>query len=978
MVYRLNRRTFGINWYSGKNTTDSMGPQAFLLTQLKDDELLIKYLVNKGTNPNDKQKDLNLFGKCTLPKLLDLLEENHCIQEILHPKRLFKVFFDIDDKLGVLNLEDCKRVILEQFPGAAMQICGYQVPEKSSWHIVLSNYTAEFKDLHLLQSFALLHKATLGFDESVYTTHRAMKCINQSKPKKHVARYIEGSTSISKHLIQVDFDEQATSITTLTFPELPKIIKEKGPRSRVPDFVLDIPDFEGAKIDPDFFFYDAKPLDILNNIPHSANEPLGHNVVWRIMVWCYRRGLTFNEFMAWNGQKDNSNDRIERYHGYWQDVANNEWTVSDSFMEAIYAKVFPSALKSKALKKFNASMRVTPTHTSKQQYLSAADIRHVKFNVLATGMGSNKTGAVCDYLSQFHDARIVWITPRITLAHNTEGRLAEEQLGFVNYKTVVDKKSLDTYKRLIVSPCSLHYIKKPYDIVVVDESETVLSMYVDDTLHKTKKGNNLVGNLLAFKSLMEAGRCNFMDAFVSNMTMDVIKSINYKPDVQEQLVGHVNIVKNTLPDDFEPRKMLYISDKPDQPAATTFYKNIVQDLRDNKKLYVFIPRKSVKTDIWAVQNFAEHIAMVMDWQIGKEIKVYHGDRPAHENSELVNPDDVWGSDTVRLVVANTKITVGVNFSKKNVFHRVYARYESWVSPRDFFQAIYRIRHPIDNEIVFMSVSQKRPGVANRIEPVQVAQVADLHAAIVNNAQLEKDMAAVSSRTIVFDMFRKLANISIGDCPDYFYHVDPVIKSIAESGWSFSWKNVAEIDDQCMEAYIDGELSNPNWEEWLGIRKRFFLAKFKTLSEELMQDIWDDNAEDFMDKIKSFYETDVKHVLHDLLSHNNMDLRQRTPFNVRATIPDAMRTRIKEHYRQLRELKVGNATMLSKLINVYFNKTVVKQCFEPNQVKIDGKRYPNLSWTELAAYFSVYDAWVNPEPAVDDYVLEMSDDEMDCS
>ncbi|KAJ3345330.1 hypothetical protein GGF32_008498, partial [Allomyces javanicus] len=278
MVYKLAKTAFGLDWFAGKASPDSIGPQAHVLSQLQDTEVLIKRLVSSGTNPSGNSKECHLYAKCTPEQLVKLLAKNRHIQELIHPDRLSKVYFDIDDKLGVLSLDKCKAVILERFPGANMHICGYQIPSKSSWHIVLSNYTATFADFPRLKSFAAAHES-LGFDPAVYTKNRFMKCINQSKPGKTPGVYIEGSKAITKHLIQVDFDDVVTPVSAVAFPELDAVVAKfrKGPGSPCPDFLLDIPQFDPAMCDPDFFFYDAMPIDVLRNIPLSPTQPIAHN-----------------------------------------------------------------------------------------------------------------------------------------------------------------------------------------------------------------------------------------------------------------------------------------------------------------------------------------------------------------------------------------------------------------------------------------------------------------------------------------------------------------------------------------------------------------------------------------------------------------------------------------------------------------------------------------------------------------------------
>ncbi|KAI9175289.1 hypothetical protein H9P43_006650 [Blastocladiella emersonii ATCC 22665] len=983
---------FGLKWFHGKDSGDSnMGPQRTLLSELQDDEMVIKRLVDKGVDKNGQPIAAHYFAKVKTANLAGLLDKNRCIQEMVHPDRLSKVYFDIDcpGNRKDVTLDVIKKVILTQFPGANLQVCGYETDLKKSWHIVISNYTVTLKDMPFLKLFCSHpDHVKLGFDSSVYSKHRFMKCINQSKPKKTPGVWILGNKDrLSKHLIQCDFDPNCVPVSDLSFEEFvsaeAKAARAKRHEGRL-NFNLDIPKFEGVTIDPDFFYYDATPLEILHNIPISPENAFHNNVTWRIMTWAMRKGVTFDQFWAWTSQQDNSAQRMQKYWNRWNEIASNDnYQVPDSLIKGIFLARFPDAFKSKAMKQFKESLQVPVDVTSEEPYLSGDDITTAKFNVLAAGMGSNKTGAVCDYIAKYPNSRVVWITPRITLAHNTEGRLNNEHnLGFVNYCNV-DKKTMGDNNRLIVSPCSLHYISKPYDIVVVDESETVLKMFQDDTLHKTSKGNNLVANLIAFKTLCEHkdSKGIFMDAFITNLTMDVLRSFTVEHNNLTIMSGKIKVIKNKLPKNYVPRKMTYIATKKNKDPALSLRaedvmeRNIIQDLQDGKKLYLFIPRKIDPKSIWSVQTFGEHLERVMGWKIGEEIKVYHGDRPADESKELVDPDTVWGKETVRVVIANLKITVGVNFSEKRKFDKVYARYESWFPICDFFQAIYRVCNPIDNEIVFMAQSNGRSAFINRTMVINTFPIGDMHSAIVKNSVLENEMAAVTARHLVFDKFHKIANIVIDNCPKYYYEVHPEIKEVIHLGWSFDWANVKLPSEEVIDNHVNGCLDKPTWTTCLSIRKSFFVHTFKGLTEADMEFIWDSNAEGFMEQIKHFYTKDAAHVLHKILEHNNMDLRTAEKFDIHATVPAKFNEGINKYFKRVWAGCGGNAAMLSQLLNTYFNKKITQSDKEKPQVEIAGKRYTNFEWTDNHKYFALYKTWTTAPAKSAPFVLELDLDEL---
>lgn len=172
--------------------------------------------------------------------------------KVLDEKSKLMPFFDVD---GIPNknytflgyLEKLKGIILMAFPATNFQVSGCESNEKWSYHITLSNYYADkLSNLSLkLKSFCGAY-IDYGFDVSVYSKNRNMKCINQSKGYKskvingektmikdmRIQSTIEGSEELSKHLILQNFDEQAINIKTLNFELLTKRVYHKHQRQK--------------------------------------------------------------------------------------------------------------------------------------------------------------------------------------------------------------------------------------------------------------------------------------------------------------------------------------------------------------------------------------------------------------------------------------------------------------------------------------------------------------------------------------------------------------------------------------------------------------------------------------------------------------------------------------------------------------------------------------------------------------------------
>ncbi|KAI9092848.1 hypothetical protein DFS34DRAFT_596416 [Phlyctochytrium arcticum] len=475
-----------LNWV-GNNSVNKSGAQDYILQQLTPETYPVLSLTERRGR---------LWAAVTKEQLCGLLRWKAGVYEILVADRKRKIYFDID-KTNIA-LQDIKNVILQTFPNARMQISG----RDGSWRIILSNYYADsLQAMAPVVLFVQQHRE-LGFDTTVYTKNRNFKCINQAKPNQPVQAYIEGDQNFSKHLIMHDFDDDAVNIADMEFPLLPTpAIKQKDgtPVGKldllaIPQRTLSVPD--------NFDWLTATPLDKLAMIPcpkRGSKDTLQHDVMWRILVWCYRIGLTFEDFWAWARQRE-----PEKYH------------VSPSFVDKLLIRFYPKIQESKVTQNLRQHFQlpeevilpginggfynwrdISPPKMSpsdkkdfgKQKRLDEMmpllETRNPlpkKYTILTGPMGSGKTEALINYLKIYgKDKRVLWLTPRITLSANTQKRLEQVGIYFVNYKTIDTKQKnegyLDTQQYVICSIQSLHYLNAPFDIVIADESERILSTF---------------------------------------------------------------------------------------------------------------------------------------------------------------------------------------------------------------------------------------------------------------------------------------------------------------------------------------------------------------------------------------------------------------------------------------------------------------------------------------------------------------------
>src|SRR5690606_21199443 len=150
---------------------------------------------------------------------------NKGLYEIMLASRVHKVVFDID-MYDTNTLAECKKVILQRFPGVQMNISGSigETPRgtKYSYHIILQNYVVSGSELeytNYLKAFCV-HYRHLGFDPAVYKINGQIKFINQGKKDGRIQAYIEGSKDLLDHTVTHNVPSDAINIDTLIWSDL--------------------------------------------------------------------------------------------------------------------------------------------------------------------------------------------------------------------------------------------------------------------------------------------------------------------------------------------------------------------------------------------------------------------------------------------------------------------------------------------------------------------------------------------------------------------------------------------------------------------------------------------------------------------------------------------------------------------------------------------------------------------------------------
>jgi hypothetical protein len=543
-------------------------------------------------------------------------------------------------------------------------------------------------------------------DDAVYTMNRQMKCIFQSKPGATVAKPLYPKDYDLRDFFIGSFhgDETPSYFSSVAIPPATLSAIRVNCNVEKVNKTLTLPDVITSNIDM------LNPHKLLAITPSEADMSHGHR--WRVAMFCYHNGITEAEYMDWLYRSAPSKERIEKVKQFWSSKAITD----DKFAPTIngYIKYlsnwYPELTEGSHntgyfLNSFDLKVPSTLINRIEQDHFNT----HHKAVIFNIGMGGGKTTTTLEYLNVNAKKSFIWLAPRQTLVLNTSHRMNNEfNISHTSHlKVGKDKKKLTEAKRLLICNQSLHYLTddQHFDVVVIDEIETVLLSWLETETH----GANMGDNFRRFCHLLRhASKIILLDAFTTTKTINLLNLLGIK---NERIMCFESRYKPA-------EKLLNVNED-----FKVVLKKIVDAYFNGEKSYIFYPYKKgtekshygiVEMDtkikklikerrLSEAKTDAEKLAIHEDETSVKSI-LYYAESEA--KNQLGNINESWAE--ANYILTTSSITVGVNYEGLDYDNVFLIGSGSTNNPRDIIQSSMRIRKPKKTtfEVFFFDIKTK--------------------------------------------------------------------------------------------------------------------------------------------------------------------------------------------------------------------------------------------------------------------------------
>jgi hypothetical protein len=936
-----------------KNDDDNGGAMAEAIKQCPENNIVIH---------SQTKKNGRLWGYLEPNKFLNMIEKNYGLYEVI-TQFPHKVYFDVDGKCDRQHTDEEFKNWIDQtidhilpfFPNAEIAVSGSNTENKKSIHIIVNNYIIRDEEDRQKMKILVKHireNIDLEFDHTVYTKNRNMKIINQSKDDGRVQEIIINS-NFKAHCITCFINEK----NVFPFPELPEPVQQdllisKSKKTfdlgELPKLTLTCPE----NID----ILTITPEQVLSLLPNTSACSFTYRHL--ICRFCHTNGISFETFFAWIVQRFNgkyTNEKVLQWQHHWNNIDKFPPATIDK-LKPILKYYYPHITKDIHFRNFSQTFELPTECIEKIETINQECFENSnKYLVFNVGMGGGKTAQTIDFLKK--EANFLWIAPNKALATNTHKRFEDAGIKDVcHYETIKTKEKkegkMKLKEQLIICLNSIHYINEVnYDVVVIDEIETLIDKFLGDFLEQGKSQLKK-GIWYIFVDLFrKAKKVLLLDAFITTKTINFIRTI--EKEAKMVIFERIN--------EPQTRTIRYVNDQ------HAMLQDIIEKLRNGCKLFIFYPYKKSYNDIYSMEQIHGLIKVATN----KEGIFYNADVDDNIKKGLKDVNLSWQDKNY--VITNNIITCGVNYENLD-FDYKYIFVASHNTPRDIIQVSYRARHLNSGiiKICYLGKMNQNNTWLNDCEKINCP----IYNKTYKDILIEKKAPLKRS----FQLFCVKAHYK--QTTDN-YKINETIerelkKILEEQNAGMTYNNIPDIDfseAQIIESKCFAQQATMI--DKYALNKYYFNKSFLDNSDKnMLEEIWNDNFCFFFRRLSQVM-LNEKDIFNKIANENK--LKCLFPVDIKKIkLSNELKEEIFKQF-SFKFITSGSANnkILKEIYNTYFGKNIIATKYEDNRnveytIHNDVYRYYEYAKNNLILDSLTYMTYNNlhPENEISEDVVEI--------